>query len=207
MEDTINQQTPRLHICRALSEEQFRAAALFIFQRFFSNFAAAPPPPEIIFAAFQETGEVVGTLAVDLGRAEHPLPFEHVYAYDPAALPFKCLREETAQFGCWGATNLLASPALIFAAVGYALQVGKTYGWGILKPYACERLRAIGVKLYEVTSALILANVSKEYAPYFLAPPIPEIYMVELPQVYRVVSLLTHEHIANGALTVVLPAN
>lgn len=206
MVDTVNSQTSRLHVCRALDGDALLASQ-FIFKKFFNSFGAAPPPPEIVFAAFEETGEVVGTLAVDLGTADCPLPFEDMYSYDPARLPFACLRQATVQFGCWGATNPIASPALIFAAVDYALQKGKRYGWCILKPYACLRLREIGVKLYDVVSALIPANVKQEYTPYFLTPPVPEIYMVELPQVYHIASLLVSEHISNGTLTIALPKN
>lgn len=143
---------------------------------------APPPPPEIIFVAKRDD-EIVGVMALEFGDEQGVFPLEKIYKFDYRVTPWPFVRNEVAQFGRWMAKVRGISIALMYAATLYAIHQGKVYGLTEVKPYILKHTREIGIELREIPGAtLVPGNIPESGKPYYLAPPPPKLYMVNLRQ-------------------------
>lgn len=167
---------------RLLTTEAERATAVrFIAENAFRWHQCKPPPaPQLLFGAWDGT-EIVGTIALDFGDAQTPLPIEQLYEIDYGEFPWLREREKIAQFGRFFVTQPDISVALLYVATTYALACGKLYGLSEAKPHVPKRFAELGIRLQEVKRAqLVEKHIPADGLSYYQSAPQPRLWGVSL---------------------------
>lgn len=160
-----------------------KAVESFIKEQYARRMHLVPPLPEMIFAAF--LGDIViGTVAIEFSTSDPvSLPFEQIFPFDISLLSLPWSPKQSVQFSRWAVLAPDTSGPVVYAAVRYALDHGKRYGWCELKPGAIKRLLDMGVTLYEVqTGPINVHNVHESVITYYTEPPYPKLYQLDLVQ-------------------------
>jgi hypothetical protein len=158
----------------ALTDEaRGQAIALFSAVLGESYNVGPPPPSQLIFTATQGA-HIVGTLGVDFGNAQKPLPLEAIYEFNYNSFAWKFDRDKTAQFGRWATTIKGIAGPLNYVAASYALWCQKTDGLGEVKEHVGKRLVKLGVELhYTLNAKIALQNIPHQIRPYYRTLPLP----------------------------------
>lgn len=127
--------------------------------------------PETVFIALRDD-ELVGAMALSISEGG-PLPLEETYALDYRTFPGKFSRSEVVQLGRWVATVADLSRALFYASVLHALERGRTWGVGEIKPKVARRFAQMGIHVFPMSGRPNLANIPAGVLPYYLLPPSP----------------------------------
>lgn len=168
---------------RRVCDEEFQQALKFIRDLAQERERATPPPPpHVLFAAILE-GSVVGTVGLEFGSEESPVPLEEIWEFDRSTTPFPFIRQELAQYGRWMARTKNISASLLYCAAVFAKLQGKKTCICEVKPKVAKRLREIGCRLYEIAPAkLLLDKIPESGRPYYESVPRPNPYMIDLNQ-------------------------
>jgi ubiquinone/menaquinone biosynthesis C-methylase UbiE len=162
--------------------------------------SAPPPPPQIIIVAKQNS-QVVGTISLDFGDNNHPLPLEKIYQFDRCNTPLPFRSGDVAQIGRWMVTIKGASAALLHTATVYALRSEKKYGLFETKESVAVRLRTLGLQLLEIPGAKFnIENVPEVGRPYYATPPPPSLYIACLESAENVLRKIVLPQTSSGEI-------
>ncbi len=120
----------QIHIRRSLNEKERTEAIIYLSEHMREKYGSCPPPettPPDLFVAF-EGDIVIGTLGLQFGTKDKPLPFEQLFTFDPLKAPINYNREQTVYYSRWNSSRPGIGLALWFAATRYAIQKGLIFG-------------------------------------------------------------------------------
>jgi hypothetical protein len=165
------------------SSPERSTVANFIISQYERRMKVHPTLPEIMFAAFLE-GTVIATVGLEFCDSEDcPISCENIFVFDWLSLPLPASRTTSALYTRWAVIDPSVSNKILHAATLYALSQKKLFGWCELKPTVAKRLTRLGVKLHEITHAVIaLDAVSSSVRSYYETIPQPRLYQMELTQ-------------------------
>ena len=168
------------------TESDYQKALDFINKIAFSHYKCQPPPPPDVLFVAKNGEEIVGTTGLDLGEINKPLPLENIYNFDKAATPWPFQGEKIVQYGRWMVTVPGIADALICSAAQYGLAHGKTHTISEAKDHIKLKLDQLGIDARVIADAkLILERISKDGLGYYLDPPPPKLYMMDLSQMVQ----------------------
>lgn len=151
----MNQQ---IHIRRCSNEAERADAIFYLSEHMRKKYGSCPPPettPPDLFAAF-EGSTVVGTLGLQFGTEQKPLPFEQLFIFDSQSAPVRYNREQTVYYSRWNSSRPSIGLALWLAATKYAIEKGMIFssatGKTVMREYyyssfQCEWFPIHGAKI------------------------------------------------------------
>lgn len=152
--------------------------------------SSPPPPPQFLFGAYRD-GKVVGTIGLEFGTEEKPLPLESHWEIERTKTPLPFVEEAMVEIGRWMAERPGVSTALFFAATLFALSRGKQYCLAEMKPKIAEHSTGLGFIMLPVQGAKILIDqISESGRPYYLDNP-PSLYMLRVEQMHQAIRQVT----------------
>lgn len=172
-------------------EEWSRALAFINEIAFESHRASPPPPPQYIFGAYCGD-ELVGTIGLDFGEVDRPLPIEAHWEFDRENTPLPFKREAMVEIGRWMASRRGVSTILFYAATIFALSHGRYYCIAEMKSKIAEHATSkLGYIMLPVQGArVLLERIREDGLPYYLDDP-PSLYMLRVEQMHQAVRLVT----------------
>lgn len=144
-----------------------------------------PPPPQVLFGAYRGK-EIVGTIALDFGDQDRPLPIERIWSFDADRTPLPFQREAIAQYGRWMAITPAVSSWLLYTATLYALSLGKKYFLAEAKTKIMERICALGFAFRRIENAMALTDRIPEEGRLYYSEDPPGLYMTRLEEMMTV---------------------
>lgn len=173
---------------KLLKTEQERSQVVKLTNAVYARrWSTKPPVPKVLFGAFLE-GKVVGSVGWDDCGDNHQLPLKELYRTVNAASAPKCC--SAVQLSRLLTTNKHAAVPLVYTALDYALRCGKRMVWCIAKDSLVRLFSKRGLELTEQPAELILANVPKADAAYFLSEPQPKLYTFNAVQARTALGVL-----------------
>ena len=167
-----------IHIRHIESEEERDAAIEYISTNLHRMHGACPPPqktPPCIFIALEGTS-IVGSLAVQFGEKETPLPIEELFSFDTQNTYPPYIREQTVYLSRWNASRANIGLALWLKGSQHAEEIGRTYSCLTVKDTLLDKKPEFKSLWYPILDAKIrMVNIEDCEIPYFLegSPPRP----------------------------------
>ena len=160
----------------------------FIETEMAASFGCAPPPTHGTICVAWAAEMIVGTLASESACDDEMLPLEERYEFNHSSTPFPFVRSQIIVTTRWLAKRKGVSFLVLRETSALALDHGKRFMLIEAKPYAVERLNAIGAVCLPVEGARLLiaktrAIVGEAAMRYFEQAPSPSLYMMDLTQI------------------------
>ncbi|MES2225841.1 MAG: hypothetical protein V4480_03460 [Patescibacteria group bacterium] len=142
----------RISIRRAGNPEDLSCGLAFLTDQYRKAFDVSPSPPDHLLVAWQD-GVVVGTIGVNVRKAEGGLRLARLYRFERASAPLPVEFDRTAEIAKWAAETGGISCALLSAAIRFSILLGKEHGWCEHNPGVGRIFRRFGVMLFPVPGA------------------------------------------------------
>ncbi len=155
-----------------------RAAIEYISKNMLAKNGGFPPPektPKYILIAL-EGSTIVGSVAVQCGEKNAPLPIEEFFDFNPTLLPFPFIRERTAYLTRWNSSRRGLGVAIWLGGSLYAVKQGCLYSSLTIKDSLFERDKQFARIWHSIPDARVrVEHVGDTEKKYFLgaSPPRP----------------------------------
>lgn len=138
--------------------------------------------PEIFFASIR-SGEIIGTLGLDITPERELLRLEMMYAFNPKAAPWPYHYGEAVQFSRFGSrVRNVHVAALLYYGTVFGLSCAKKCGLYETKPPIPAYMQGLGVDFRQVTDARLNSSEIPVDHPYYFTQPLPQLFMSNLRQ-------------------------
>ncbi len=177
-----------IHIRRVRGAIERERAIAYISEHMREKHGACPPPesaPECIFIAIEDT-TIVGSLAMEFGRNDAPLPFEQFFLFDRARVPIHYVREKTIYYSRWNSSRPGLGKAVWYAASRYALGRDMIYTAQTIRDSMIARYASFGCHWKQIPDTTInLAHVGETELEYFQSKDRPHPWLGILEEQIR----------------------